>query len=637
MKFGKRELFFLYAILLIIFIVTFHYNIFFLNSLLLLLSVFLLPGFFLMLIIDESNFLKFLLFSIVSSISIVIFAAILLNIGFRIPFDLNFIPILFLATTLPALLFILLNRKVKIALPSFQDDKWILVVMIAAIVSESILFVKIGTLMGSDVGRFASVSHIYYLEKYIVSNLQPYDLAYKYFYFPGTIVLPTLFETIGIDPIFALTFVGLLVNLCTVLAFYFFSKKLVGDYAIHATLFFAFLFNIPLYFILFAFQPFGMSYLFFFVAAEILLSIFFNISKKNIAVLPFAFAGIFFFHPYILFLFATFIASLFIYDFFESDYKIRNFRRMIVLSLLPLMISLIFILPYMYFFKDALTISFTRINTIDVSSYHPLYFFSFVPNEILQQILTVLFFIPVGFVAPVYLFIAFVIFVISWKKFIKNEKKILAIFFVLTFGLNYFASSNINFSRFLTSTTIFYPNVMPAILNSLPLNLVFVAGSTFFNSPSIFYYARTLHTKVEPGSSVKTIVWPEFYDAINFIRQNTSTNSTFLIDGGGAGCLGLSSSYGERIFPLTSRKVFYFTNYCWAEYNRTDYSERVDAFRKISENPSEASAVQTIKNFGVTHIYIGPEDIIFNPELFMNSTYYKLIFHENRVYIFQIN
>ena len=635
MKYDKNSLLISYILFAVFFVMIFYFKILVLQSAMLFLLVFFVPGFLATPFLGKQNILKIILCSIIFSVTVTVFSIVFLNIALKIPFDANFVLVLFVSTTAPQIV-LLFVKKIQLEKPDFSVDKWLLVIFAFAILAESVLFFKIGTLMGPDVGRFASISHAYFLEKNIVLNLQPYDLASKYFYFPGVIVLPAVFEIVGINPIVAMTLIGLIINLATILAFYFFSKELLGEYALHATLFFAFLFNIPLYFILFAFQPFGMSYLFLFAFLASMLAVFFNKNEKSFLILTFSFLGILFFHPYIIFLLLTFITALFIYDFVENGKKFLNFRRMFFASLLPVVAALILFSPYLFYFRDSLAISFSKINKIDVSSYRPLALFGFVNSEAARNILTVLFSIPVGFVDPIYLIVAFAIFLIAWKKFVQNEKKILAIFFILTIGLNYFAASNINLSRFLTSTSVFYPNVMPILLNFIPLNLVFVGASMFFNSPSLLFYLKNLQPTADPGSSAKTVVWPEFNDAMNFIAQNTSENATFLIDGGGAGCLGLSSSYGERIFPLTSRKVFYFTNYCWADYNRTDYSERVDAYREIAETPSDLSAIQILKSYNVTHVFIGPDDFILNPDMFLNSNY-RTVFHENKIYIFQLN
>jgi len=637
MKFGKKEVLLIYVLSFSFFFASTYSQIQFLQQIALTLLVFLLPGFFFAILLDKINFLKLMLYSVVSSISIIIFATIIINIFAKIPFGTNFLYILFLVTTLPQIILLIVDKKMQPHLPDLSINKWLLGIIMFSVIVETILFLKIGSLMGADVGRFTIVSHIYFLEKNIVTNLQPYDMADRYFYFPGVTVLPAILEIAGINAIDGFTFIALVINLATIVAFYFFSKELIPEYAVHATLFFAFLFNTPLYFILFAFQPFGMSYLFLFTALSILLMKFFNRTERNFPVLVFAFLGIIFFHPYVVFLFLTFLAALLIYDFVDNGKKIPGFIRIIKFGLAALLVSVILFSPYLYYFKDSLTISFNRLNKLDILSYRPIFLFGFLPSQALRDIFTVLFSIPVGFIDPIYLVIAFVIFLLSLKKIMHNEKKILAIFFILTIGMNYLASVNINLSRFLTSTSIFYPMVMPNMLNYMPLNFLFIGASIFFNSPSVLFYLKNLQPMVDTGLTVRTVVWPEFNDAANFIKKNTPENSTFLIDGGGAGCLGFSSSYGERIFPLTSRKIFYFTNYCWADYNRTDYSARVDVYRKIAENPSDLQAVQMLKNYGVTHVYVGPDDFVLNSTLFLNSAYFKEIFHENSTYIFKLN
>jgi uncharacterized membrane protein len=137
--------------------------------------------------------------------------------------------------------------------------------------------------------------------------------------------------------------------------------------------------------------------------------------------------------------------------------------------------------------------------------------------------------------------------------------------------------------------------------------------------------------------AVPWIIWPEYNDMIRFIQQSIPPNATFLIDGGGAGCTGANPSYGERIFPLTSRKIFYFTDYCWAEYNRTDYQNRVELYRRVSINPDDDKTFKELKSYNITHVYVGPYSVGLKAQLFSKSEKYKLVFEKNGNYIFQLN
>jgi len=169
--------------------------------------------------------------------------------------------------------------------------------------------------------------------------------------------------------------------------------------------------------------------------------------------------------------------------------------------------------------------------------------------------------------------------------------------------------------------------------NKLNLILLLLIANTKI-PPSLFSYFD-LHPDYDKGQ-VPWIIWNSFYEAISFIKYNTPENSTFLIDGGGAGCTGASASYGERIFPLTSRKIFYFSDYCWAKYDENEYRMRVSIYRELSINPSDEKLIKKLKEYNVTHIFIGPTDVALNKNLFYNSSFYKLIYENRDFKIFEV-
>ena len=173
------------------------------------------------------------------------------------------------------------------------------------------------------------------------------------------------------------------------------------------------------------------------------------------------------------------------------------------------------------------------------------------------------------------------------------------------------------------------------VFSKSSFNLIFLLVLSVVIQPSLIFYILNLHPVYETGH-IPWIIWPEFKEVMEFIKQNVPLDSTFLIDGGGAGCTGASSSYGERIFDLTSRKIFYFTDYCWAEYDENDYRKRLEIYRKISINPDDKDSIISLKNFNVTHVFIGPISVGLDKNLFLNSKYYKLTYERNDFYIFEI-
>ena len=50
--------------------------------------------------------------------------------------------------------------------------------------------------------------------------------------------------------------------------------------------------------------------------------------------------------------------------------------------------------------------------------------------------------------------------------------------------------------------------------------------------------------------------------------------------------------------------------------HKTEYEKRVELYRKISINPNDKNALRELKTYGVTHVYIGPNSLGLNKELF---------------------
>jgi hypothetical protein len=123
-----------------------------------------------------------------------------------------------------------------------------------------------GSLMGADVGRYASVTHAMYLKKKLTPDLRPYELIEGFFYFPSSIAIPVLLEVLGINPVRQITSITLFLNIISLLAFYnlmrkFFSKK----QAINIFFFYSFIFDIFLNFVIVGTFYYGWGILFFFV------------------------------------------------------------------------------------------------------------------------------------------------------------------------------------------------------------------------------------------------------------------------------------------------------------------------------------------------------------------------------------
>jgi len=189
-------------------------------------------------------------------------------------------------------------------------------------------------------------------------------------------------------------------------------------------------------------------------------------------------------------------------------------------------------------------------------------------------------------------------------------------------------------SRLSTFIWLFYAIAFGIVFDSPKSFLLIFLILPFVLSPSPFFWVREFTPEQR---EVPWVLWGGFYKTINFIENNISEDAVFLIDGGGIGCTGASANYGERIFPLTSRKIFYFTDTCWAQYDMEDYEKKVDIYNKISINPDDKRALELLKSYNVTHVYVGPYSIGLNSTLFLNSKHYSEVFRYGNTHIFQID
>ena len=591
-------------------------------SIILFFQIFVLPGLILY-IKKEKEIGKMIVKVIISSLAVNIFSfSFILLIRNTIDFEL-----LFIASIFSFLISFLLRKIIKkgeISLKFLKNDLWLLLLLSISFLVNFTLFFHQKSIVGADVGRFGIISHSIFLKGKFETNLEPYDMAKDFFYFPSLILIPPLFEVVGVDPITFLSFLVFFFSSLYALPIYLITKKLLNeDVAISSFLFSSFLFNPLINIGFFGVFPYAISIFFFLSLLYFVLE-----KKKDFIPICTSLIGLISFHMYPSILLIPFLVSLFIVNFqtlsFVLDKKFWKF----------LLFFSLFFIPYFLKTYSSFFVPFQMERKLDIFM-----FSTFNRNLSLKEKLQyILFSSPVGFNKNILLVVGLIVFLFSSIRNFRRFKfgiKFLTLSFILCIPMLLITFNDMNLARSIWINWFFYSIGLGLLLNDKKLNLLILALIAITKlSPSIFSYFE-LQTTYEKGQ-IPWVVWSSFYDAIDFIKQNTSKDSIFLIDGGGAGCTGASASYGERIFPLTSRKIFYFSDYCWAQYDEGEYRKKVTIYREFSINPSNIHIIQELKRYGITHVFIGPTDVGLDKNLFNNSSLYKLIYENKDFKIFKI-
>jgi hypothetical protein len=233
--------------------------------------------------------------------------------------------------------------------------------------------------------------------------------------------------------------------------------------------------------------------------------------------------------------------------------------------------------------------------------------------------------------------LGFLVTLLISKMVIEKRKEFILILFIFLFISSYFYIPSITWKRNADYVKLIYPISFSFAFDNPIIAAISLISSPYVPNTPFWYFYNVPEKLTGEAAAFFDTVSKEELKAFDFIKENTSINSVFILDGGGAGCVGGQvSSHGERIFPLTSRNVFYFTNFCPGIFDLDEYQKRVDLYRELAINPNNESTILELKHYNVTHIYIGPSHVGLNPDLFMNSRNYRLVFHENRTYIFEI-
>lgn len=501
-----------------------------------------------------------------------------------------------------------------------KDNLMIILFLILNAFLSVIVYFKLNyTIMGTDVGRFAIIAHIFKLNDKISANLEPYDMANGFFYFPGNIFLLLQADLFSIDPFQYITLTILLASITYPLLVFFIVRRFAKFNSAFSSMIASSLMNPILDFGIAGVFSYGLSILFFVYSMYVI----FYKPLKSIELLCFSILGMLFYHWFLFIPFIIFISSSLLLE----EQKIELLEKLVKASLISFLLFSPFLL-YKDFWKF-IFLSFTQRNKLDIIMFsHEKYF-----STLLQNIFGVFFFTHVGIkYSPILLIGFFLSLLFFINNFLLKKFRLVFLIFYITLSLHaIIAFPHMNLGRIIVIIWIVYAIFFSSIHPIFSAILALI--SFFIFSPSIYFYSLNLKEVEVPGQ-IPWIVSKEFQDVIEFIDKNLPENSTFLIDGGGAGCTGASASYGERIFPLTSRKIYYFSDYCWANYNFTEYQRRVEIYNQISINPCEM--YETVKAENITHIFIGPSSICLNKTLFENCVYYKKIYERNGYAIFKV-
>jgi len=500
-------------------------------------------------------------------------------------------------------------------------------ILLLSLIVRAYLFLDLGSILGADAGRFAIISHAWYL-KGITPDLRPYDMTNGFFYFPSVFLLPLMFEYLGVNSITTVTFFSFLFSFLGILVFYKVARIFLNkEQSIGATFFYSFVFDIVLIFNLFGVFPYGFASFFFLLAVWFISKFYFSeISKKDYMMLFLGIFGIFSFHWYLFIPLGLFFLSCFTHRFVEKGLLKKSLYLVIIVAVFLGLTALIYY-PYLKIFWKYKGISGRPENLSDLLTFQ----IGRMRFNFYDKFSTIFFMSYIGSMYSSVLLVAFIFSLIFMRDFWKDDRRIWILFLFLIGVHAFTVFYELNMLRVTSFIWLPYSLVLGYKINKPWMFSILLPILFFVQSPSILYLINALHYHQE--IFVPFIDFHRFNRAMDFIREEIPENATFLIDGGGAGCTGASASYGERIFPLTSRKIFYFTNYCWANYSREEFKKRVDLYRRVSINAS--CCVDELKSYNVTHVFIGEKWVGFDPKYFNNSNY-ELIYDEDEYKIYRI-
>lgn len=537
-----------------------------------------------------------------------------------------FMPLLFAAYMISVL-----KTRPPITLRDEKSLKYVAIIVVSAAIIHLLIYSKLNyQLIGTDISRFGILSKTFELKNRITPNLQPYDLPTSFFYFPAAYSVPLSLSFAELNPITSITLFSFLLNLCAIMGFYLFSQNFLNKkQAITSTLFYAFLFDHVLdYLLVRAVFSYAWGIYFFFIAAHLLLRAWREEWYEGLITITVA--GTIFTHWYallpLLFLFLALSSAE-----FARRKSFKKSLRTLNGLVKPLLASLLLATPFLLLFAPHIGDRTLPMNWAE----HKVGGLFFSTRTLWERIVDT--FLSHGAfmdVRNVFYALGVITILLVAKKLYKPKRRPIIFFYVYTTFFAFLLYQSLTFRRMIDFPKIVYPIALALLVDEHePLILLLLLMTPFILFTAPYYYLnvnKPLMIGIDP-------VQKSEMEAFEFIK-NLPKNSTIMIDGGGTGCIaGSHGSHGDRIFPLTEKKVFLFTNYCWADYNRLEFETRLSLYRQLSINVNDTDVLERLTNYyGVTHVYLGPRSLGLRNQDLRNSPYYEEVFNENKTSVFEI-
>jgi len=151
------------------------------------------------------------------------------------------------------------------------------------------------------------------------------------------------------------------------------------------------------------------------------------------------------------------------------------------------------------------------------------------------------------------------------------------------------------------------------------------------------YYVGARYYNMRDGALVKQTD----YEALNWIRDNTPSNSTFLNNAyvWWEKQIILGSDAGSWIPAIAHRRVFFPVENledAWPEPALRKYSVLAAAAR----GPDNPEVVSLLMAYNISYVYIGPRTFpigpALDPALFLESQFFRSVWHKDAVWIFEL-
>ncbi len=560
---------------------------------------------------------------------------------FGAPFSISFLlaMLAFLLAMLAGIFARLPQKRQKSAPSQLQPA----VIFSLSLLAFLILFAKFNFApIGTDSTRFAYFAEIFGQEDAFLTDLSPYEDVRSFFYFPLPIVFPAYLRHLGIPPLDGISLASILLGALSSVAFLMFAREIFPKDRkapfLSAAAYVLF-FNIPLtYFAGRGVLAYSISWFFFLLGAVPIA----RLSRGNAG----NWAGLDF--PDILFLLVGISGMLLSHWYLLAGFSILSLSFLAFHGrrgswkpvALAYSVSLAIVAPFFsaLFLSSGNPVPVERVSEWKYGEYY--FEQAGIPERIARGLVSdpEIGAISGGHSAAYVLALALALAYSLSGRFPKG----LAFFLIIAIFLSILLSNSITHRRTVDYLRLTYPLgiglAFSAILGrkgQIPKAVAIVAVAILsistFSTPWILAKIPEIDmTNFDP-------VAPGEKEAFSFIREKTPKSAVFLIDGPGIGCVGgQAGSHGERIFPETGRRVFLFTNYCWANYDKGEFFRKIDIYRRISINPDDPSALSELISSGATHLYLGPSSLGLDRSLLSESANYKKIFSSGGAEIFEI-